>query len=102
MTKKKRKSKPRDQKAHKPSSSRYLRDAATRPGRAARSVPTSSAIERNGDVFELPIAWRREPVLPEKALAYAAKIVKSRRLSIQFLKKAGIIERPGKLHRNYR
>jgi hypothetical protein len=44
----------------------------------------------------------RDPVLSEKALAYAAKIVKSRKLSIKFLKKAGIIERPGKLHRNYR
>jgi hypothetical protein len=40
--------------------------------------------------------------LSEKALALAAKIVKSKRLSIRFLKKAGFIERPGKLHRNYR
>ena len=44
----------------------------------------------------------REPVLSKKALAYAAKIVKSRRLSIKFLKKSGIIERPGKLARPYR
>jgi ribosomal protein S25 len=43
----------------------------------------------------------REPVLSEKALAYAAKIVKSRRLSIKFLKEAGIIERPGRLARPY-
>ena len=102
MTKKTRNSKPRDKKAHKPSSSRYLRDAAARTSRAARSAATSSAIERNSDVFELPIAWRQEPVLSEKALALAAKIGKSKRLSIRFLKKAGFIERPGKLHRNYR
>lgn len=44
----------------------------------------------------------REPVLSKKALAYAAKIVKSKRLSIKFLTDAVIIERPGKLHRNYR
>jgi hypothetical protein len=42
---------------------------------------------------------RREPVLPPAALAYAKKIVESRRLSIKFLKKAGIIERPGKASR---
>jgi len=39
---------------------------------------------------------RREPVLPPAARAYAKKIVESRRLSIKFLKEAGIIERPRK------
>jgi hypothetical protein len=42
------------------------------------------------------------PVLPKAALAYARKIVKGPRLSIKFLKKAGIIEKPRKLARPYR
>jgi hypothetical protein len=41
-------------------------------------------------------------VLSKAALAYAKKIEGNRRLAIKFLKEAGIIERPGKLHRNYR
>lgn len=102
MTKKRRKSNPRNKKAHELSSNPSLRDPAMRRSRVARSVASSSAIERNGNVFELPIAWRREPVLSEKALAFAAKMVKSRRLSIKFLMDGGFIERPGRLHRNYR
>ena len=101
MTKKKPKSKRRNKKAHKLSPNLHLRDAA-RNSRVARSVATSSAIAGTGGVFELPSHWRREPVLSQKALAYAAKIVKSRRLSIKFLQEAGIIVRPGKLHPNYR
>jgi hypothetical protein len=42
------------------------------------------------------------PVLPKAARDYAKKVVSSRAESIKFLKKAGIIERPGKLARPYR
>ncbi len=42
------------------------------------------------------------PVLPKEARAYARKIERSRRLSIKFLKEAGIIEKPGRLSRQYR
>jgi hypothetical protein len=102
MTTKKRKSNPRTKKAHTLSSNPSLRDQAKRKSRVARPVATPSAPKRTGAVFELPAAWRREPVLSEKALAFAAKMVKSRRLSIKFLMEGGFIERPGKLHRNYR
>jgi hypothetical protein len=47
-------------------------------------------------------ASSRPPVLSEAALAYAKKIEKDPKLAIEFLKKAGIIERPGKLARPYR
>jgi hypothetical protein len=102
MTTKKRTSKPRNKKAHRPSSNPSVRDPAMRKGKVARSAATASVPERPAAVFELPAAWRREPVLSEKALAFAAKMVKSRRLSIKFLMEGGFIERPGKLHRNYR
>jgi len=44
----------------------------------------------------------RPAVLPEAARAYAKKVVASRRLSIKFLREAGIIEKPGVLARPYR
>ena len=47
-------------------------------------------------------ASTRSDVLPEKARTYAKKVAASRELSIKFLKEAGIIEKPGKLARNYR
>ena len=42
------------------------------------------------------------PVLSKTARAYAKRVAGSRRLSIKFLKEAGIIEKPGKLARPYR
>lgn len=42
------------------------------------------------------------PVLPAKARAYARRAERSRRLSIRFLTRAGIIEKAGKLARQYR
>ena len=47
-------------------------------------------------------ASTRSDVLPEKARVYARKVAASRELSIEFLKEAGIIEKPGKLARHYR
>jgi hypothetical protein len=44
----------------------------------------------------------RPPVLSKAALAYAKKVEGNRELAIKFLKKAGIIEKPGKLARPYR
>ena len=44
----------------------------------------------------------RPPVLSKAARAYAKKVEGSRKLSIKFLKEAGIIEKPGKLARPYR
>ncbi len=46
--------------------------------------------------------FTRAPVLSKAALAYAKKIEGNRELAIEFLKEAGIIERPGKLARPYR
>jgi hypothetical protein len=54
---------------------------------------------RKPDCPEFP---SREPVLSEAALAYAKKIESDRKLDIGFLKRAGIIERPGLLSKNYR
>lgn len=42
------------------------------------------------------------PVLSKAALVYAKTIEGNRRLAIEFLRKAGIIEKPGKLSRPYR
>jgi hypothetical protein len=47
-------------------------------------------------------AFTRAPVLSKAALAYAKKLEGNRELAIEFLKEAGIIERPGKLARPYR
>lgn len=41
-------------------------------------------------------------VLSKAALAHGKKIAGNRKLATEFLKKEGFIERPGKLHRNYR
>lgn len=49
--------------------------------------------------FEFP---KREPVLSPRALAYARKITRNRKLAIDFLKRHGFIERPGRLARPYR
>ena len=46
--------------------------------------------------------YHREPVLSKAARAYARKVEGNRELAIRFLKKAGIIEKPGKLARPYR
>jgi hypothetical protein len=44
----------------------------------------------------------RPTALSQAARAYAKKIAGHRRLAIEFLKKAGIIDRPGVLARPYR
>jgi hypothetical protein len=44
----------------------------------------------------------RPPVLSKAVRAYAKKIEGNRALAIDFLKRAGIIEKPGKLARPYR
>jgi hypothetical protein len=54
------------------------------------------AREAIGDIRANP------PVLPDAALAYARKVEHSRKLSIPFLKEAGIFEKPGVLARAYR
>jgi transcriptional regulator with XRE-family HTH domain len=55
-------------------------------------------------VRQVPKRWAiaRPPVLSEAALAYAKKIVSNQKLAIAFLKRAGFIDRPGKLARHYR
>ena len=53
-------------------------------------------VDKNGKLM------LREPVLSKKALAYGKKLASNKGLAIAFLKRAGIIERPGKLHKNYR
>lgn len=44
----------------------------------------------------------RPPVLSKAARAQAKKVEGNRELAIKFLKRAGIIEKPGKLARPYR
>jgi hypothetical protein len=44
----------------------------------------------------------RPPVLSKAARAHAKKVEGNRALAIKFLKRAGIIEKPGKLARPYR
>jgi hypothetical protein len=49
-----------------------------------------------------PQTSTRPPVLSKEALALGKKIAGNRDLAIEFLKKAGFIEKPGKLARPYR
>jgi hypothetical protein len=82
------------------------RRAGVRPFKRATRTSTQPRTQNRGVPAILTPAWgrlhAREPVLSKKALAYARKIVKDRKLAIQFLKKAGFIERPGRLARPYR
>jgi hypothetical protein len=49
-----------------------------------------------------PQTFARPPVLSKEALALGKKIAGNRDLAIEFLKKSGFIEKPGKLARPYR
>jgi hypothetical protein len=69
-------------------------------GKASKKRPAGSKKRRTSTSAER--SSTRAPVLSEAALAYAKKIEGNRELAIEFLKKAGIIERPGKLARPYR
>ncbi|MBS0422612.1 MAG: hypothetical protein JSR66_33200 [Proteobacteria bacterium] len=78
-----------------------VRNSKARMGSTNKLIPQQTlqawgVVDKGGKLIP------REPVLSKKALAYAKKLASNRGLAIAFLKRAGIIERPGKLHKNYR
>ena len=72
---------------------------STRVAREKISAPRRELAEPK---LRMGARTKNAAVLPPAARAYAKKVESNRQRAIEFLKKAGIIDRPGTLARPYR